>query len=251
LHRYLHNKEKKMNTKALLKLLNRGLYLGSAALLVTALFLTVAVQPAAAQNSGAIWTTTGSCGAPQDSNHYAVYDTVYINYSGFDAGSYSWQIQQADGTPPKPIVASGTQLVDSSGAGCFAAHVIQPPEANHEYQTTFGNKGDNYQVDPYATPTATKTSVPPTATDTSTFTPTNVPPTATFTATFTPTDTSEPTVTFTPTDTAVAPTVTEVPPTATEVPPTETSVPPTQGTPPPTATSVPPTATPGSRRLHP
>ncbi len=234
-----------MNTNKLLKFLNRALYLGSAALLVTAMFLTVAVQPAQAANAGAIWTTTGSCGTPQNSNHYKVYDTVYINFSNMPAGSTSWQIQQADGTPPKPIVASGSFLVDSSGAGCFAAHVIQPSESNHEYQVTFGNKGDNYQVDEYVAPTST-----PTKTATSTSVPPTNTPTFTATVTNTPTDTPTNTVTNTPTDT---PTSTEVPPTATstntptntEVPPTETPIPPTQGTPnEPTSTSVEPTNTP-------
>jgi hypothetical protein len=259
-------KKMKKNSSKILKLFNRVLYLGSVAMLVSALVLTVSVQPAAAvANPGAIWTTDGSCGtSSQDVNHFAVGATVYINYRDIPAGSVAWQIQQADGAPPKPVVASGIEVVGVSGAGCFAAHIIQPNEAGHEYQTTFGNKGDNYQVDSYTAPTATKTSVPPTATSTShppTATPTSVAPTATFTsvpptATFTsvpPTATSTgvpPTATFTSipptaTSTGVPPTATftSIPPTATftSVPPTATStgVPPTD-----TPTSVPPTNTP-------
>lgn len=231
------------NLSKFARFLNRALYLGSAAMLVAALFLSL--SPSAVQataNPGAIWTTNGDCGtSSQDVNHFSVGNHVYINFSNFPAGTYSWQIQQISGNP-KPIVASGSYLVGVSGAGCFDAHTVQPSEGGHEYSVDFGTKNDNYQVNSYTAPTATKTAVPtatntliPTATNT--FVPTatdTLVPTATDTPV--PTDTSEPTNTATPTDTleptatdAVEPTNTQVP-TATEVNNNEPSPTPTDVT---------------------
>jgi hypothetical protein len=208
----------------LLKFFNSALYIVSAAMLITGAFLTVAVHPAAAQNSGAIWTTTGSCGDPQNKNQYKVGDVVYINYSNIDPNTvYDWIIIQTNSPGnPKRIAGDGAgQGTHNSGSGtsCWAAYTIPQSDDPGEYDVEYASKHDNYSVGPG--PTATATSVPPTNT--------LVPPT----------DTVVP-----PTDTVVPPTETEVPPTETEVPPTETEVPPTETEVPPTETEVPPTATP-------
>jgi len=223
------------------RFVNRVMYIGSAAMMVAALFLSL--SPSAVQataNPGAIWTTNGDCGTSnQNVNHFNAGNHVYINFSGFNPGTYSWKIQQISGNP-KPIVASGSYLVGVSGAGCFDAHTIQPSEGGHEYSVDFGPKNDNYQVNSYTSPTATKTAVP-TATNTLIPTATNTfVPTATKTLmptnTLVPTDTSEPTNTAVPTDTleptatdVVEPTNTQVP-TATEVGDNEPSPTPTDVT---------------------
>ena len=42
---------------------------------------------------GAVWTTTDSCGEdPQDANHYAVGDIIFINGANFDAETFDWAI---------------------------------------------------------------------------------------------------------------------------------------------------------------
>ncbi|MBG0786629.1 MAG: hypothetical protein H0S79_16150 [Anaerolineaceae bacterium] len=117
-----------------------------------------AVQSAKAQeiqnNSGAIWTTDGSCGdATQDVNHFQKGHSVYINGDGFDAGSYEWKITGNPGgasADPGIVVASGTVIVDDSGSFCFNAYTIKNDDGG-EYSVKVGNKGDNYRVD-YGTP---------------------------------------------------------------------------------------------------
>ena len=194
------------------RFVNKLLYLGSAAMMLAAIALSAITGSAAATgNSGAIWTTDGACGtSSQDVNHFLVGEHVYINFSGFAAGTYAWQIQQVSGNP-KPIVASGSYVVDSSGAGCFDAHTVQLSEVGHEYSVDLGNKNDNYQVRGSSTATATNT---PVATSTNTLVPiaTNtIVPTATGTLEPTATTTTEPTATNT-----MEPTATEEP-TSTEV----------------------------------
>lgn len=179
------------------RFVNKLLYLGSAAMMLAAIALSaITGSVAATGNSGAIWTTDGACGtSSQDVNHFLVGDHVYINFSGFAAGTYAWQIQQVSGNP-KPIVASGTYVVDSSGAGCFDAHTVQLSEVGNEYSVDLGNKNDNYQVRGSSTATATNT---PVATSTNTLV-----PTATNTIVPTATGTLEPTATEEPTSTEVS-----------------------------------------------
>ena len=246
-----------MKRKTIFKFLNQFLYVISAATLIAGAFLTTFSSPVSA-DSGAIWTTSGSCGLPQNVNHYAVGEPIYINYSNFTPGLVAtWQIQDP-GTNGTIIVGSSdpvtntygsfggfTVTVDSTGAGCFLAFTFTIPGG--PYQTKFGGvtKNDNFSIDAASTattvpPTATtvpptETSVPPTETSVPP-TETSVPPTAT---TVPPTETSVP-----PTETSVPPTETSVPPTATTVPPTATTVPPTETSVPPTGTAVPPTDTP-------
>ena len=177
------------------KLFGNVSFMISAALMIAALVTSIFPPQLAYASSGAVWTTTGSCGNPQDANHYHVGDAVYINGSDFAANTtYSWDIIGQPGnasSDPGITVASGTHLTDSNGAFCFLAYTVQPGDLG-EYKFDFGDKFDNYRVEAVATPT--NTPVPPTAT----FTPT---PTATFTPTFTPTPTSVSSPTSTPTGT--------------------------------------------------
>jgi hypothetical protein len=196
--------------------------------------LTPASVSFAQSGSGAIWTTTISCGDPQNVNQYAVGDVVYINGANFDPDeAFAWDITRVSGNP-KPTVASGNDSADGNGAFCFAAYTIQSSDSGETYQATVGDvKSDNFRVEaaqeqPTNTPLPTNTPVPPTNTP--------VPPTDTPVP---PTDTPVP-----PTDTPVPPTDTPVPPTDTPVPPTNTPVPPTDTPVPPTDTPVPPTDSP-------
>ena len=160
--------------KKLLLIINRIVYISAAAMLIAGLVFTFYGQPAsvpAAAGSGAIWTTTGSCGNPQNINHYNHGDHVFINGSGFVPGDYSWDITGKPGgasCDPNIPVASGVWTVDASGTFCFDAYTIARDDCG-EYQTKFGGvKGDNYRVgDP---PTEEPTQPPPTETPT-------VPPT--------------------------------------------------------------------------
>lgn len=259
-----------MNTSKFLKFLNRALYLGSAALLITAIFLSVAVQPAQAgtstfNNDPKLLLSHIAC----VNNKVEVHFVVNNLDAGEVPGDVTFKVKINGGS-------SQTITISSSNHNNGVYHYYWYGTVNGTYDVTtawvyingwkliyMGNPDaystqNNQCVSSTATPTkttvpptatftatATSTSVPPTATFTATATSTSVPPTATFTATFTPTvtETSVPdteTPTATATDTQVPPT-----PTDTEVPPTETPVPPTQGTPQqPTSTPEQPTNTP-------
>jgi hypothetical protein len=248
IYRFLQVQGAKMSSKfsRTMRFVNKLFYLGSAAMMMAAIALSVTTGTVAATgNSGAIWTTDSACGtASQDVNIFHVGDHVYINFSGFPAGTYAWTIQQISGNP-KPIVASGTRVIDSSGAGCFDAHTILSSEVGNEYTVDLGTKNDNYLVRSSATPTATGTHVPtatstilPTSTNTAVPTATNtVQPTATSTLEPTATNTSEPTATGTlePTNTS-EPTKTSEPTSTAE--PTSTSEPTATEVSEPTATST-------------
>ena len=101
-------------------------------------------------NSGAIWTTDGSCGAEaQDLNHYQIGHTVYINGSGFSQGLHYWTIKGQPGqasADPGIIVASGWIFVDHTGNFCINAYTVNNDDAG-EYKVNVDNKGDNYRVD--------------------------------------------------------------------------------------------------------
>ena len=106
-----------------------------------------AVGPAAPTgngNSGAIWTTTSSCGDPQNSNIYNIGDTVYINGSNFAAGTYNWQVLQLPANSGN-IRSSGDVTVGADGKLCFAAYTLQPGDSG-EYQASVGNKNDNFRT---------------------------------------------------------------------------------------------------------
>jgi len=140
-------------TRRFLKFVNQAMYVLSIAMVIASMMLSLAVKPAMAQSTeGSMWTTTDTCGDPQNINHYVVGAVVYINYRGLEAGTYNWTITQTDGNP-KPTVASGSRVVDAGGLGCFAAHTIQPAEAEHGYTVDMGQGlNDNYRVEPYTPP---------------------------------------------------------------------------------------------------
>ncbi len=104
----------------------------------------------AAPGSGAIWTTSGSCGDPQNVNEYNVGEVIYINGAGFDAGNYSWSITGQPGNSsgdPGSEVASDDYTVGSSGEFCFEAYTVADGDWG-VYKVAFGNaKNDNYHVD--------------------------------------------------------------------------------------------------------
>jgi hypothetical protein len=201
-------------------------YLLGAALLIAS--LAVNALPAglafAKGDPGAIWTTTGSCGSPQDANLYQVGDKIYINGSGFSAGDHDWHIKGQSGGAsgdPGDVVASGTVTVDAGGAFCFAAYTVNSDDWG-EYSAKVGNKGDNYHVD--AEPTVAPTDPP---TEEPTVAPTDPP-------------TEEPTVS--PTDPPTeAPTVAPIDP-PTEEPTVAPTDPPTEA--PTVAPTDPPTDAP-------
>jgi hypothetical protein len=165
------------------------------------------VPSVSAGKPGAIWTTKNDCGSEQqDVNHFSPGDTVYINGSGFNAGSYSWQIKGQPGNSsgdPGQVVASGSVSVGESGDFCFSAYTVKSDDWG-EYSVKVGSKGDNYRVpgQPAATPTPTKEKPSPTPT----LPPETLTPIPTATATPTegpsPTPTKTPRVTETPITTA-------------------------------------------------
>src|SRR3989344_3709465 len=113
--------------------------------------LLVAVMPTIVSAvPGAIWTTTASCGEdPQNANHYAIGDVIYINGENFDEGNSSWDITGQPGgasCDPNTVVASGVVSVGESGSFCFEAYTVANDDCG-EYKATAGNKHDNYRVD--------------------------------------------------------------------------------------------------------
>jgi outer membrane biosynthesis protein TonB len=106
---------------------------------------------AAAPGSGAIWTTTGSCGAPQNVNHYPSGSIIYVNGSNFDPNTnYNWEISDPGNNGTTYL--SGNVLTLGTGAFCFAAGVV--PDGG-PYQAKIENvKGDNFSIDdPISSPT--------------------------------------------------------------------------------------------------
>jgi len=103
----------------------------------------------AAQNPGAIWTTTSSCGTPQNVNAYDIGDDVYINGDNFNVGLYDWDITGQPGgasADPNIVVASGNgYFVSASGAFCFKAYTVAADD-DGVYNVDFGGKNDNYSV---------------------------------------------------------------------------------------------------------
>src|SRR5687767_7360407 len=104
------------------KLTQLTILLGSFGLVFN--FISPSTEIALADN-GAIWTTNGNCGTPQNVNQYAIGDNIFINGSGFDAGNYTWTITGQPGNAsadPNIDVASGIQTVNAPGTFCFNAY---------------------------------------------------------------------------------------------------------------------------------
>lgn len=98
--------------------------------------------------SGAIWTTTGTCGNPQNINHYEVGQTVFINGSGFSTSTpFTWEIKEpgAGGA----AIASGSDSTDENGDLCLEALTLEEQHLGGPYQTQVsldGAKNDNFSV---------------------------------------------------------------------------------------------------------
>lgn len=101
---------------------------------------------ALAANTGAIWTTTGGCGTPQNANSYEVGDVVYINGSNFASSTYAWSIKPAAGGANAASIASGNITVDNSGAFCFAAKTLTTGDIGGPYKADVDGKNDNFSV---------------------------------------------------------------------------------------------------------
>lgn len=182
----------------------------TAALMLTygtsSLFLNANNNPVKAA-AGAIWTTSGSCGSPQNVNHYPAGSIIYINGSNFSVQQYAWQISDPgnNGT----VWLNGVVTPGANGLFCFAAGTLL---SGGPYQAKVNDvKGDNFSIDsPIGSPTATPTQAPTaTPTQVPTQAPTATPtqaPTATPTATPSATPTQEPRTepTATPTEAPLA-----------------------------------------------
>lgn len=98
----------------------------------------------------AIWSTTNDCGnSTQDANQFNIGENVHINGDGFSSGSYDWEIKGQPGgasCDPNIVVASGTHVVNATGAFCIDAYLVADDDCG-VYQIKFSNKGDNYNVD--------------------------------------------------------------------------------------------------------
>jgi len=162
---FLEEEEMSKKYRKFIGLLNRVLYIGSAAMLIAGAFLTMAPTAASAApggppgGAGAIWTTKGDCGnESQDVNHYKVGEAIYINYKNFTPGlETDWQIN-ATGAGHPVLVGSDLEngiyggnpiTVEPDGNGCFLAFVFTNSEVNQTYQAKFGGvtKNDNFSVD--------------------------------------------------------------------------------------------------------
>ncbi|KKW16367.1 MAG: Cysteine-rich repeat protein [Parcubacteria group bacterium GW2011_GWC2_49_9] len=132
---------------SVIRRINRHINLGVMMITIVVLAgigLFVASNSTTASGAGAIWTTTGSCGDPQNINHYAIGDHVFINGANFAAEEYNWDITGQPSANPTGEVAFGTQTIDGSGAFCFDAYTIG--NDNGVYKVNFDNKNDNYSV---------------------------------------------------------------------------------------------------------
>lgn len=131
---------------------------GTIFLIVSMLMSFIPAVPSMAQTgAGAIWTTIGSCGNPQDANQYQTGDDVYVHYHNFEAGiSFTWDIVGVSGGAHQGVtVADGggtiTYSYDNGTRGCFYAYTVGP-EDDGTYKVTLypavGNaKSDNYIVE--------------------------------------------------------------------------------------------------------
>jgi hypothetical protein len=112
-------------------------------------------------NSGAIWTTR-QCepAAPQNANHYAIGEMVYINGAGFAPNeSLDWFVRGNPGgssADPDIIVASGNGSASATGSFCFPAYLVQADD-DGEYRANVNGKNDNYRVSGIS---VTKTATP-------------------------------------------------------------------------------------------
>lgn len=114
-------------------------------LIMLAGFVSAGVQG----NPGAVWTTTSSCGSPQNVNHYAIGEKVYLHGDNFNAGTYAWDITGQPGQAscdPNIVVSSGNVVVNDSGEFCFEAYTIQAGDCG-VYKVSVGDKHDTYQVE--------------------------------------------------------------------------------------------------------
>jgi hypothetical protein len=193
-------------------------YLFGVAFLIAAMAVNAIPPRAALAAPASIWTTGTTCidPDPQDDNHYAVGESVYVRGSNFDPsvtvfGTVSGQ-PGGSSCDPGQVVANFSASTDGDGYFCVLGYTVQPGDCG-EYTVDVsvgGNKkNDNFRVDETATPTPTNTPTntgTSTPTDTPTNTPTNTPTdtptnTPTETPTNTPTNTGTNTPTNTPTDT--------------------------------------------------
>lgn len=109
-----------------------------------------AVITSASAAPGAIWTTTGACGDPQNVNNYNVGDQVFVNGAGFGPSTTEmlWKIVGKPGGAsgdPGQVVANGAISPDINGEFCFYAYTIQSDDWG-EYSVKIGSKSDNYHV---------------------------------------------------------------------------------------------------------
>jgi hypothetical protein len=109
-------------------------------------FSKVLVAEAVA-NTGSVWTTTGSCGTPQNINSYAVGQHVFINGSNFSANTqYAWSIKPSAGGANAVAIASGQITTNGSGAFCFDAMTLAQTNIGGPYKADVGGKNDNFSV---------------------------------------------------------------------------------------------------------
>ena len=232
-----------------LRAINRFLYFGSAALMVTSMALGLAFQPVQAHyGSTNTPTTTTGYGQLQISDIQCYNGQVGIQFilnnvpTGWTPDSTITFTLSVNGGSPTTQTATFSSHTGSAyhyfyygnvngtydviSAYTFVRWYSYSHEVDLHNPDAYSSVNQNCLVSPTSTivpPTATFTSVPPTATSTTPPTATNtvVPPT--------PTDTSVPP---TPTNTGVPPTVTStsVPPTSTNTPVSGTATPTPEGT---------------------
>jgi hypothetical protein len=147
-------------------------------------------------NSGAIWTRY-SCDNPQDANHYAIGQDVFVKGEGFDSQETFdvWDTGQPGGASCDPNIEVSRKSVttDNNGSFCVNLYTVKPDDCGEYTVDTShvgGSKNDNYRIEgnePTYTPEPTHTPAL-TQTENPTVTPSKTP-TKTFVVTVTATAT--------------------------------------------------------------
>jgi len=109
------------------------------------------------QGSGAVWTNTGPCGAPQNVNQYTVGQVFYGHGSNFEPNTqYTWIVKNT-GSQGATLI-SGQITTDGDGDFCGDLFTTTISQVGGPYQFNVGGaKNDNFKIVAAAPTTGTIT----------------------------------------------------------------------------------------------
>jgi hypothetical protein len=122
-------------------------------LVIASIAMVSAAQPISITNGngnpGDIDTARApDCTSPQNENQYYPGEQVWIKGSGFDVGTYEWDISGTSKCDKGIIIKDGLVTTDSNGNFCFEAYTVANDDCG-VYKVNVGkNKNDNYHVIP-------------------------------------------------------------------------------------------------------